>query len=459
MKSDISLAQSSMVPIVSYLNDQAKFPFCKGCGHNNVLRCLNESLVALQPAVHDVALVTDIGCIGLADNLFKDIHTVHTTHGRSTAFATGIALADSVLDSRKLKTIVLIGDGGAMIGLQHLVHAAMLNVDITVIICNNFVYGMTGGQGSGLTPECFVTATTPQGNIVPPVDLCEILRHSNAPWVGRTVATDRSFPTLLKEAISFPGFAVLEVLELCTEFAVPDNQLTGRKLVEIAEKNRWQLGLIVRNDNRKQFAERYREISEEGRNEEPEKDNKGKSAPSVMMRKPVSIVLAGSAGERIQSSAGLVCQMALEEGMYVTQKNDNPVTQGSGFSLSELWFSPSPVGYSGIEEPDIVVVTSDDGFKEIKNQGWMSKLGPLSVVYLDDSIKGESLDPRVKRVPFRASFGPKGAALGALTFLADRKKIIEAEQVIERVSQWYGQESERLLKKGMETLSAMDGAI
>jgi pyruvate/2-oxoacid:ferredoxin oxidoreductase beta subunit len=459
MKTVISPTPSSMVPIQSYLNDQARFPFCKGCGHNNVLRRLNESLVALQPAVHNVALVTDIGCIGLADNLFKDIHTVHTTHGRSTAFATGIALADSVLDSGKLKTIVLIGDGGAMIGLQHLVHAAMLNVDITVIICNNFVYGMTGGQGSGLAPECFVTATTPQGNIVPPVDLCEILRHSNAPWVGRTVATDQQFPALLKEAIDFPGFAVLEVLELCTEFAVPENELTGRKLLEIAEQNRWQLGLMKRDDNRRPFAERYRDISGKGTNGGGERDIKAKSVPPVMMRKPLSIVLAGSAGERIQSSAALVCQMALEEGIFVTQKNDNPVTQGSGFSLSELWFSPTPVGYSGIEEPDVVIVTSEDGFREIKNQGWLKRLGPHSVFYLDDSIKTESLDPRVRRVPFRTSFGPKGAALGALTFLADQKKIIEAERVFARVGQRYGQESERLLKKGMDTLSVMDGAI
>jgi len=447
-----------MLNIQSYLNDQVKFPFCKGCGHNNVLRRLNESLVALQLGVNDVALVTDIGCIGLADNLFKDIHTVHTTHGRSTAFATGIALVDSVLDTRKLKTIVLIGDGGAMIGLQHLVHAAMLNVDVTVIVCNNFVYGMTGGQGSGLTPECFITVTTPQGNIVPPVDLCEILKHSNAPWVGRTLATDQQFPSLLKEAIDFPGFAVLEVLELCTEFAVPDNELTGKKLAEIAARNRWQLGRIERNDDRRPYADRYREISGKDRSNGEKKDADAKSQRPVLLRNPLSIVLAGSAGERIQSSAALICQMALNVGLHVTQKNDNPVTQGSGFSLSELWFSPSPVGYTGIEEPDIIVVTSEDGFKEIRNQGWLTRLGPKSIVYLDDSIKTEFFDSRMKRIPFRTSFGPKGAALGALTFLADRKKIIEAERVFARVGQRYGQESEQLLKKGMETLSAMDGA-
>ena len=458
MNTQVPIEPMPAVRTQSYLNEHAKFPFCKGCGHSNVMRRLNESLVALQPEVSDVALVTDIGCIGLADNLFKEIHTVHTTHGRSTAFATGIALADSVLENGKLKTIVLIGDGGAMIGLQHLVHAAMLNVDVTVIICNNFVYGMTGGQGSGLTPECFITATTPQGNIVPPVDLCEILRHSNAPWVGRTLATDQEFPNLLKEAIDFPGFAVLEVLELCTEFAVPENELTGRKLAEIAEKNRWQLGRISRNDGRQPFAEKYRGISGDAAGKGKKKEPEPKTARQVLMRRPLSMVLAGSAGERVQSSAALMCQMALDAGLYVTQKNDNPVTQGSGFSLSEIWFSPSPVGFTGIEQPDMVIVTSEEGLKEIRCQGWLARLGPQSVVYVDDSIKVDLADPRVQRIPFRSSFGPKGAALGALTFLADRKKIIDADQTIARVGQRYGEDSGKLLKKGMDILSAMDGA-
>src|SRR3970040_3074605 len=99
-------------PYVSYLTDEPCFPFCKGCGHTSVIRRLNEALVALQLPPENVALVTDIGCIGLADKLFRNNHNVHTTHGRSTAFATGIALADSVLAPSvlaggKRKTLVL----------------------------------------------------------------------------------------------------------------------------------------------------------------------------------------------------------------------------------------------------------------------------------------------------------------------------------------------------------------
>lgn len=451
-------AEVSGATIQTYLKQRASFPFCKGCGHNNVVRRLNEAMVALQLEPRNVLLVTDIGCIGLADGLFSDLHTVHTTHGRSTAFATGITLVDSLMGDGKLKTVVLIGDGGAMIGLQHLVHAAMLNIDLTVLICNNFVYGMTGGQGSGLTPESFITATTPQGNIVPPVDMCQILKHSHAPWVARALATDRAFPELLKKAIAFPGFAVLEVLELCTEFAVPDNSLTGSKLTEIAEQNNWQLGLLESDKSRRPYAARYRDMAV-GKNDRQESPAASVIRGASMLRRAVSIVLAGSAGERVQSAAALACQTAIGAGLYVTQKNDNPVTQGSGYSLSELWFSPDPIGFTGIEQPDILLVTSEEGLKEATNQGWFTRLGPKSTVYLDETVLLESSDARIRRAAFRKSFGPKGAALGALSVIVGKKKIVDNEQIARRVGERYGRESENLLRRGWEVLSEKESGI
>lgn len=345
----------------SYFVENPKYPFCKGCGHTSVLRKLNEALVSLQHASENISLVTDIGCIGMADALFEDLHTVHTTHGRSTAFATGISLADSILADKKLKTVVLIGDGGAMIGLQHLVHAATLNVDMTVLICNNFVYGMTGGQGSGLTPECFVTATTPAGNIVPPVDICQILLSSNAPFVARSIATDQDLSNLIEKAVQYPGFAVIEILELCTEFAVPQNELTGKMLREIAEKNNWKIGVLKGGDTRETFSTRY---TKQAKDLPAKRNLQSASAQSPAgqkkLSKPISLLLAGSAGEKIQSAGGAICQATVESGLYATQKNDNPVTQGSGFSLAEIWLSPTEIGYTGIEQPDVVIITSQE---------------------------------------------------------------------------------------------------
>ncbi len=420
---------TSILPIHStYMVDNPRFPFCKGCGHTSVLRRLNEALVELQIPPHRLALVTDIGCIGLADGLFKELHTVHTTHGRSTAFATGIALADSVLDTGSLKTVVLIGDGGAMIGLQHLVHAAMLNIDVTVLICNNFVYGMTGGQGSSVTPECFVTATTPYGNIVPPVDLCAILQASHAPFVARILATDPSFPEVLQQAIAFKGFSVIEVLELCTEFAVPSNKLDGRKLRDIAGRNGWSLGLLTDRKDRTEFAERWNE-KEKDRHQGPvPRDEILRPAGKVaQLKHAVSVVLAGSAGERIQSSAGLVCAAAVASGLHISQKNDNPVTQGSGFSASELWWSPEEIGFTGIQRPDIVLVTSADGLRDVQSRSIPERLGSSSAMYIDDSLPVPETGGKLHRLPFRRVFGLKEAALGALVFAVMRHHVMSRE--------------------------------
>lgn len=413
----------------SYLVENPRFPFCKGCSHTHVLRKLDEALVALQLPPKDVALVTDIGCIGLADALFDEVHTVHTTHGRSTAFATGIALADSVLSKGKLKTIVLIGDGGAMIGLQHLVHAAMLNVDVTVLICNNFVYGMTGGQGSGLTPECFMTATTPAGNIVPPVDLCEILKNSHAPFVARVSALDPSLSDTLRRAIAFNGFAAVEILELCTEYAVPMNELTGKKLIEVAERNNWKLGQIAESNDRLTYAERVALTQQPSTTSD---EANGKSviiSKKPLLKKSVSIILAGSAGERVQSAAATLCQTAILSGLQVTQKNDNPVTQGSGFSLSEIWLSPKPIGYTGIEQPDFVVVTSEDGLRELRSQRVFERVGDSSVIYMDETLVGQERPQSVRVLPFRKTFGASGAALGALVYVAQRHNLLEPSAI------------------------------
>ena len=141
-----------MTPEALYLSPTAKLPYCRGCGHSLVVRATEPRAGALGLPPRSIVLTTDIGCVGLADSLFPYLHTVHTTHGRSTAFATGMALADAILEPRGLKPIVMIGDGGAMIGLLHLVHAAQLNVDVTVLIHNNFMFGMTGGQHSGTEP-------------------------------------------------------------------------------------------------------------------------------------------------------------------------------------------------------------------------------------------------------------------------------------------------------------------
>jgi 2-oxoglutarate/2-oxoacid ferredoxin oxidoreductase subunit beta len=395
----------------SYLTPGAKLPYCKGCGHGVVLRALGEALTKIQWPAHEVVIVSDIGCVGLADSSFSTPHTVHTTHGRSTAFATGIALSDEVLGEGRLKPIVLIGDGGAMIGLGHLVHAALSNPSVTVLVHNNFLFGMTGGQNSAYTPLEFVTATTPAGNAVPPLDLGQLLLASRASFVARKLATDRELAVVLERAIRHPGFAVVEILEMCTSYATRWNPLTGAQLMNIAEAAGYQLG-ILRDEVRPRFGESRKTKSAHGPSEPSARENRVEF--SAQLQRPAGIVLAGTAGEHVQTAASLLASAAMRAGLQATQKNDNPVTQGTGYSLSELILSPEEVLFTGIEEPDAVLVISEDGSRELERSGVFRQVTRSTLLLADTDVPLPNLACKVLRFPFRQSGGPKLAAIAAV---------------------------------------------
>ncbi len=385
--------------------------------------------------------MTDIGCVGLADSRIGAPHTVHTTHGRSTAFATGLALADSVLGEGRLKPIVLVGDGGAMIGINHLVGGALLNPDVTVVVHNNFLFGMTGGQSSAFSPLDFVTSTTRAGNAVPPLDLARVLLGSRAPFVARTVTGDRELPGLIERAIAHPGFAVVEVLELCTAYATRWNPLTGARLREVAEAGGYELG-VLRDEPRPTFAAARHE-----RHDRPD------SAPTTPVaipgapfehaaRSPLGIVLAGTAGERVQTAATLLARAALLCGLHATQKNDNPVTQGTGFSVSELILSPEPILYTGIERPDAILVASADGAAELARTGVLARATGATVVVADDGIELPALPVEPVRLPLRSGPGAKLAALAAVAAWVGETGALPVEALHAAVAERFGDGAE-----------------
>ena len=416
----------------SFLVEGCSMPFCKGCGHAHVVRKLDEALVSLQIKPVNVCLVTDIGCIGLADSLFASPHSVHTTHGRSTAFATGIELADGLLAGSALKTIVLIGDGGAMIGLLHLVNAALLNADVTVLLCNNFLFGMTGGQHSAFSPLEFLTPTTPRGNLVPPLDICRVMLDSHAGFVARKVSTDPDLAETIARAINHRGFSLVEILELCPEHAVAKNRITGNDLERIAVAHGQQLGILTDHAERREFGEVYRERFPL-RADNDLFAQTGFLIPEFTseLQERAGLIVAGSAGERVQSAARTLCEAAVKCGLHCTQKNDNPVTQGSGFSLSEVVLSPRVIHYTGIDSPAAVIAVSEDGMREVQLQRDLSTLPPSSLLILDDSLEAPRTSARIIRQPFRWEYGPKKAAMKAIEFYVRLSGIIPQEALEE----------------------------
>jgi pyruvate/2-oxoacid:ferredoxin oxidoreductase beta subunit len=400
---------------------------------------LSHALERLGLPPRSVVLTTDIGCVGLADSLFPYLHTVHTTHGRSTAMATGMALAEAVLPATGLKPIVMIGDGGAMIGLMHLVHAAQLNVDITVLVHNNFLFGMTGGQHSAFTPLNWITATTPEGNRIPPLDLLALLRTAHAGFLARQFATESNLDTVIADAIAFPGFSLVEILEICTGYGTPKNKLTGSALREVVSRQGYSIGRMEAEQERLTFGELYRQEREsrpagKAPPQLPELAVKGDLANplhtagdskfQIQDSDKLHIVIAGTAGERVQSSAALLCRAALSAGLYSTQKNDNPVTQGSGFSLSEICLSAQPIEYTGMESFDVVIAVSPEGWNELEANGTLAQLTPKTLLLLDAELEISNPTGRVLRQPFRREATPKRAALAAIAFWLGMEPVV-----------------------------------
>lgn len=205
--------QESTHLIHQYLRHDKKFPhlWCPGCGNGIVLGALIRAIHHLGCSKNEIALVSGIGCSSRMPT-YVDFNTLHTVHGRALTFATGIKLANPAL-----KVIAIMGDGDAMaIGGNHFIHAARRNIDITALIMNNSIYGMTGGQSSPTTPFGSVSATAPYTQIERPFQIAEMAIASGASYVARgTVYHARKLIGLIEQAIRKPGFSVVEIITHC----------------------------------------------------------------------------------------------------------------------------------------------------------------------------------------------------------------------------------------------------
>ena len=185
--------------------------WCTGCGHGIVLKGLLRAVERLKFRKDDVVMVSGIGCSSRTPG-YVDFNTLHTTHGRALAFATGMKIAKP-----HLNVIVISGDGdGTAIGGNHFIHAARRNLDLTLLIYNNYIYGMTGGQASPTTPVGKKASTAPYGNIDQPFDISGLAKTAGASFVARCTAYHvRLLDRLIEQALQKRGFAVVEVLVPC----------------------------------------------------------------------------------------------------------------------------------------------------------------------------------------------------------------------------------------------------
>lgn len=185
--------------------------WCPGCGIGQII---NGTIRAIDKAGWEqdrTVVISGIGCSGRAPG-YMNFDTIHTTHGRALAFATGMKLARP-----DLNILVIMGDGDcAAIGGNHFIHAARRNLDITALVINNQIYGMTGGQYSPTTPVDAMATTAPYGDAEPGFDLCGLAKAAGSTFVGR-VAPVR-MPELINtmtKAIGHRGFSFVEAVSQC----------------------------------------------------------------------------------------------------------------------------------------------------------------------------------------------------------------------------------------------------
>ncbi len=201
--------------IKAYLRERF-FPhlWCPGCGHGMVLNGMLQAIERMGLSRNEIVMVSGIGCSSRITG-YVDFHTLHTIHGRALAFATGVKMARP-----ELNLIVPMGDGDALaIGGNHFIHAARRNIDITAIVMNNRIYGMTGGQFSPLSGEDVRATTAPYLTIDPSFDVVELSKAAGATFVARTTTYHiQQMTDIIQQAILHEGFSVVEIFSQCPTY-------------------------------------------------------------------------------------------------------------------------------------------------------------------------------------------------------------------------------------------------
>ena len=375
----------------TYLNDEiGPLPFCKGCGHTNLVKALDKALVKLQVDPKKTVIVTDIGCIGLCDRYFTT-SAFHGLHGRSITYACGLKMANP-----ELEVICLMGDGGCGIGGTHLLNVARRNIGITLIVGNNFNYGMTGGQHSVTTPTAGLTTTTPWGNVEGPMDLCATVGAAGAAWVTRATMFDKDLSDTMAEAIRQPGFAMMDIWELCTAYYSPRNEMGKKDLMGMLDSFGFSTGLLT-DKPRPEYTESYRRsFAEHGKRSSSKPPIEASFTSEMTGQKGIFIV--GSAGQKIKSAASTFAEGGIFAGLNATQKDDYPITVQTGHSVAEIVLSPEPIEYTGIPKPSSFIAISHDGVLRTKER--IAKLPETCTLYAEETLDLPETKAKVCLMPF-----------------------------------------------------------
>ncbi len=403
----------------TYLNKSRPLVYCPGCTHENITKALDKTFAKLNLEADKTVIVTDIGCSGLFDTFFN-VHALHGIHGRALTYASGLKLANP-----ELNVIVTMGDGGLGIGGAHVLASCRRNIDITLIILNNFNFGMTGGQYSTTTPSDAIVGSEFLNQAEIPLDICAIAKSAGASYITRCSGLDRDLDQKIAAAMEHKGFSIVETLGMCTGRYTKRNKLTPKVIDQTIEKLEQYSGAIEENQ-RPEYGQLYRDLA-----------GKKTSFPEpVTLEKQFDfkdyqrqeVVILGSAGMRIVTAGDIVCYAGMNAGMNVSIKNDYNITVLRGQSVSEILIDPDKIGYSGIESPTIVLALSDEGVQ--RRQYIFSSLKPDTFVLKEKSVSIPDTKANVVEIDYKKlKIKKQDWALASLGILAKNNKAINKQML------------------------------
>jgi len=403
----------------SLLNDTRPPVFCPGCSHERITHTLDNAFQKMNLAGDQIVMVSDIGCSGLFDTFFNT-HALHGLHGRALTYAAGLKLARP-----ELKVVVTMGDGGQGIGGAHLLAACRRNLDLTLLVLNNFNFGMTGGQFSATTPPDAQVGSGFLNQLERPLDICRVARSAGAAYVTRCSGYRKDLDAEIQRAIEFEGFSVLDIWGVCPGRYTKKNRLTP-KAIDDALAQLPPIEGFVADNARPEYSRHYRDLTAKLR--------PAAELPTIeaQFQLPGSrrqeVILLGSAGQRIITAGEILCLAGLTAGLNTTQKNEYNITVLRGPSISELILSPEEIDYTGIQSPGVIVALDQDGVD--RRREMLASLGEQTLVLQVAGVEVPAGKARIHPIDLKSQKIKKPDwALAALGVLAKLGQIITPEML------------------------------
>ncbi len=388
---------------IPYYIREREFPtiWCAGCGHGIIVKAAIRAVQKLGLAKDEVFAVSGIGCSARAP-AYLDFNSIQTTHGRAICFATGMKIFKP-----EKHLLLFLGDGDcAAIGGNHYIHAARRNIDMTVIIMNNFIYGMTGGQGSPTTPPGGFSTTTPLGNVEPAMDLCAVAAAAGATFVARTTAYHvNQLAAFIELGMKNKGFSVIECIDPCptgygrrNSFAGPvamyewlrDAAIPVEKAGPLPEKDlagKIVTGILA-NSTRPEYIETYQR-SVRANAAEPENAAAGENdiPAKALGSDRIEIRLSGSGGQGLILAGIILGEAAIAENKNAVHSQSYGTEARGGASRSEVILADGPVNFPEVSRPDILLaMTQQAGNKFIPG------VRPGGIALIDSTFVNEVPD-------------------------------------------------------------------